>query len=278
MSDLEWFYQHEGKKLGPVTDEQLVQLHLENKISDDTLVWRKGFQEWLSIAKSGLVAPPIDTPGRSPAPPIEADKKEAQSQPKTAKPFNLWVWVVAFLPLILLPFSWNLSEQDALGIGLLVPLAAYALFIWLDERALKNAGYVIKGGLFWLLLVPVYLFVRAKRTKQIPLYGIVWLVCFVISMFLSLGGSASFNSDQSAAYVACKQKILSSFSNRDFSRIEVPDLWSVRTVESQGGYTFFGSIGAYIDQLSTSTPVTNIGFMCLAKKAGSGWVAEYTVQ
>ena len=48
-------------------------------------------------------------------------------------------------------------------------------------------GYADKWlTLFGIILAPVYLFLRAKRLRQIPSYGIVWVACFILSILLSL--------------------------------------------------------------------------------------------
>ncbi len=54
-----------------------------------------------------------------------------------------------------------------------------------DEQQLKKAGHDTKGmGFMAVLLVPVYLFVRASRLQQSPSYAVVWVINFVLSFVL----------------------------------------------------------------------------------------------
>ena len=43
---MDWYYVEDGQQIGPVTDDQLPQLHQSGKINDETLVWREGLTEW----------------------------------------------------------------------------------------------------------------------------------------------------------------------------------------------------------------------------------------
>ena len=45
----EWFYGVEGQRQGPVTASHLRTLWLDEKIPDQTLVWRDGMRDWLPI-------------------------------------------------------------------------------------------------------------------------------------------------------------------------------------------------------------------------------------
>lgn len=42
-----WHYVDQGQQTGPVTDEELAALHSQGKITDDTLVWRSGLEQWI---------------------------------------------------------------------------------------------------------------------------------------------------------------------------------------------------------------------------------------
>lgn len=43
---MEWFYSKDGKREGPISQEQLEALVAEQSLSSDSLVWRKGMTEW----------------------------------------------------------------------------------------------------------------------------------------------------------------------------------------------------------------------------------------
>jgi hypothetical protein len=48
------------------------------------------------------------------------------------------------------------------------------------QLAMRLSG----GGYSWFFLVPIYLFIRARKLKQRFTYPTVWIVCFIISIFL----------------------------------------------------------------------------------------------
>ena len=105
------------------------------------------------------------------------------------------MWTLAFLPLIwgLIDASIAASNNPGKGLPVQIPFVINALFGWLDEVRLRKAGY----GSKWMraaavLLVPVYLFARAKRLKQKPWYAICWIITFLIGVFFEIAVNAGF--------------------------------------------------------------------------------------
>ncbi len=54
MSDAIWFYEDNGERKGPVMAEFLLGLHASGAVSEESLVWRDGFADWLSFRESEL--------------------------------------------------------------------------------------------------------------------------------------------------------------------------------------------------------------------------------
>lgn len=181
----EWHYVSNGVKKGPVSATTLRGLLKRKEIETDTQVWRKGMTDWKSIRESDL------------ADLVAAEPPAISSQYIG----NGYVWILAFLPLVwgFIDASIEASNQQAAartmvlgfpyhpsrGIPFQIPLVLNALFGWLDELRLRKAGY----GSTWMraaavLLIPVYLFARAKRLKQRPWYAICWIVTFLFGVFL----------------------------------------------------------------------------------------------
>ena len=50
----------------------------------------------------------------------------------------------------------------------------------LDERRLRKAGHDTEDFKGWVWLVPVYLYQRAKATRQNLAYFMVWIACFAV--------------------------------------------------------------------------------------------------
>ena len=55
---MDWHYTENGGQLGPVTEEQLLQLAHAGVVRADTLVWRSGMAEWKPYSAAGPGAPP----------------------------------------------------------------------------------------------------------------------------------------------------------------------------------------------------------------------------
>jgi hypothetical protein len=64
---MNWFYAHEGKQLGPVTEEEFQRLRASGGITAATLVWREGLANWQPLGELTAPAvqapPPVSNPG-----------------------------------------------------------------------------------------------------------------------------------------------------------------------------------------------------------------------
>jgi TM2 domain-containing membrane protein YozV len=78
----EWYYSHDGQRLGPVSSEQLKELALAGKLGPDDLVWKDGMEDWVAAGKikkllpaTGAVVPAADpVPARSPGRDLNLDR------------------------------------------------------------------------------------------------------------------------------------------------------------------------------------------------------------
>ncbi|HSH15784.1 MAG TPA: GYF domain-containing protein [Verrucomicrobiae bacterium] len=59
---MNWFYAHEGKQIGPVTEEEFQQLRTSGVIAAGTLVWREGMANWQPLGELTASASPTLTP------------------------------------------------------------------------------------------------------------------------------------------------------------------------------------------------------------------------
>ena len=55
---MEWHYAENGRQLGPVSEEQLLQLTRTGVVTPDTLIWRAGMPEWKPFREAGPGLPP----------------------------------------------------------------------------------------------------------------------------------------------------------------------------------------------------------------------------
>jgi hypothetical protein len=164
-----WYYSSNGKRTGPVSDEQIRQLIAANTINEHTLVWRDGMSSWAAAYQTDLRA----FYGSGP-PPLPGEGVD-----------NRIVWTLAFAPIgIAIIDAIVLSSGNGGHSIWLIGYLVNTVLCYIDAEKLKNAGYDTKGMSNWIVIVPVYLFVRAGRLKQNNAYAIVWLVTFFISLFL----------------------------------------------------------------------------------------------
>ncbi len=83
-SDDKWYYAEGGERHGPVTEADLKERISKAQLSPETLVWRKGMQEW-------LVAHAVFEEANEPPPPPIAETPKAETpnpnEPQTGVPF-----------------------------------------------------------------------------------------------------------------------------------------------------------------------------------------------
>ncbi|MGJ4899129.1 DUF4339 domain-containing protein [Bradyrhizobium oligotrophicum] len=179
----DWYFIEQGQRKGPFSSTKMLELVQSESIAGDTLIWRKGFADWRSLRSTELGAYLRDTP-----PPVATNHVN-----------NALAWTIAIAPLgymlltgVVQAYELENPYEDHPILALvnfLVPAVINAALCLADERQLKRAGYFDKWlTLSGILLAPVYLFLRAKRLRQFPSYGIAWAVCFVISILMSLPG------------------------------------------------------------------------------------------
>jgi uncharacterized RDD family membrane protein YckC len=56
----DWYYAEGSERRGPVDDEGLAALVAEGRVTDGTLVWRKGLDGWMPYADAMALGPPLD--------------------------------------------------------------------------------------------------------------------------------------------------------------------------------------------------------------------------
>jgi GYF domain 2 len=156
-----WYYADAGEPNGPLTRAEMSSLIVGGTIAAETFVWQLGMAEWQPARQTELrsefssAAPPPLVGGAVP---------------------NGLAWAVALVPL-----------ANVFALGALPWWAFYAanvVLTFFDEARLKKAGHTAPFTA-WAFVVPVYLFVRASKTRQRPEYAYVWIVCFLLSFLVS---------------------------------------------------------------------------------------------
>lgn len=65
---MNWYYGENGKQVGPVSEEQLLELAQKDVVKPETLVWRAGMENWRAFRETGLAVPPPLVPAPEKAP------------------------------------------------------------------------------------------------------------------------------------------------------------------------------------------------------------------
>ena len=166
LGDADWFCLLDGAKKGPYTESQVVDLLKSGSITGETLVWRSGFEDWKKLADTELhmqlqdVVPPVPSSAIS-------DK---------------WLWCLATVPLFV---SWIVEAAfpESGKAGMIVCIILNCIFLCLDVELLKKGGRQAESWLWLgLLIVPLYLGVRANRTNKNWLPLIAWIVLMAFDL------------------------------------------------------------------------------------------------
>lgn len=176
VTEDQWFYEEKGVRKGGLDTQQIIALIRTGKLIYGSLVWKKGMPDWVQIEKTEL----------------RQHLEEISPPPlKGAGVSNSLAWLLAFAPIIgflLESFVAGLlgnNESQALQAMAesrywYVTLILNIALSLLDEKRLKQAGHDTSRFGFWVLILPVYLYKRAKLLNQNLAYFIVWIICFVI--------------------------------------------------------------------------------------------------
>lgn len=99
---------------------------------------------------------------------------------------NTYMWMIVVVCGIGTLLQLFIDYSGGIGLSLfiqIIMIGLYALFCALDKSELKRTGHRTTT-VWWFLIVPVYMFVRAYRLRQFPLYAIIFLVIsFVVGFF-----------------------------------------------------------------------------------------------
>jgi len=167
MSGIQWFFVKAGVQQGPFDEQYIISQISAGIINRGTYVWQKGMTQWLPAAQTYLVNYMANM-----APPVPDNVISSK-----------YAWALATVP-IAVSILLGIVLKNSIAVSA-VAIILNCIFIYLDVSLLKKAGRAVESWL-WLgiLLVPVYLFVRASKTDKNYAYGITWCVLFVIDIII----------------------------------------------------------------------------------------------
>ena len=124
-------------------------------------------------------------------PPTTAPQKTVETLPlSTAVQISdKWAWLLATIPMsVSIVLTVAMPSQTTI-IGIIV-LILNIIFVSLDDNYLKKNDIQTKSWIWTgIILVPVYLFMRAGKTNKHFGPGIVWCVLCGIDMIISIANS-----------------------------------------------------------------------------------------
>jgi len=177
----EWHYELKGKRYDGVSYSKISGLIKNETLSKETLVWKKGFDDWKQIKETEL----NEIFSNSEPPPLMGNRVS-----------NKFIWLLAFAPIlgffIEVIYSYMVNDNELVA-DVKIADSAYwyltvvlnILFAVLDDVKLKNAGHKTNNLVWAIFLIPVYLWKRANLTKQSKSYFWVWVISFIFSFILA---------------------------------------------------------------------------------------------
>jgi GYF domain 2 len=199
-----WFYMAKGRRIGPVTEDALLNLRQEGVIDDDTLVWSPEDQadhpDWRPYSTTGIKPPP-SPPSAGPAAPPPAPLSAIS---------NLYAWLIILVPLALAAIDLAglavTGDTPSTAITFIIGSVLYIGLSSLDTRTIDKSGHVSRAqrlSAWWIVLIPVYLWRRGSLLKKGHAHVWLWLVVAVISAFITQGDVADFVMAQAGRLPDC---------------------------------------------------------------------------
>ena len=214
----EWHYELDGKKYGPISYAEISGLIKKETLSRESLVWKKGFDDWKQIIDTELK----DLFTNSEPPPLTGKKVN-----------NVFIWLLAFAPIIgfflEVIFAYSINDNELIADTKIansnywyITLILNILLAVFDDIKLKNAGHKTNNLGWAIFLIPVYLWKRSNLTKQSKSYFWVWIVSFIFSLMLSssiIENNTSFNTfGENAEITMVKEGYFTSYPNKSIEQ------------------------------------------------------------
>lgn len=224
----DWHYSAKSSSFGPVSDDDLIKLYKSGGINENTLVWNQSRGgDWIRFRE----VPELNR-GDGP-PPLPASAVS-----------DLWVWLFAAVPMIGY-FAENIISQETdidadTPAAILVYFAVYSALVALDSRVIRKSGRrdQVGGISLWVIFVPIYLFVRAKRLAKSQITLAAWVASVTAVIFLS-SGQIQNPFGFSASIPGCEDRVTTDYVKELFPQIplnlakmQALDVKSIETVSS----------------------------------------------
>jgi GYF domain 2 len=172
----DWYYERQGKRIGPVAVEVIRKQLQGGEISLDTLVWNRALgPEWQPLRTTPIL---LEDSGPPPFPTIHVS--------------NFFAWTLAFVPIIGAILEKVIVEatHGSPPRGAVIPATwiTYSILALIDEKKIENSRRNLSQDrlVVWaILFIPAYLFLRARALRQSFTYFYVWVFAFILGVVIN---------------------------------------------------------------------------------------------
>jgi hypothetical protein len=182
-----WWYNAEGKQLGPVSGDELIGLIKSRGITAQTGVWQEGQDTWKPASQTALAqlieahGPALPPPMPKGPPPVPVEPSAIEKVWHDIQGRDRFAWSVLLVLTVSIAIEY-LTGWTLISIGLAI--VGNITCLVMDARRLKQLGLPHPGEL-WCFIVPVYLWKRGGLLKDMRLYLAAWVLLFCGNIYMS---------------------------------------------------------------------------------------------
>lgn len=223
MIHMSWHYELSGERLGPVTAEKIKDLYDKGRLNRDTLVWHGPFgSTW---KKLGDVYQEFGIDGGPP--------------PLPQKPLSdFWAWLLALSTLTYaiveaVSKDWQ-AELSSPVAPIVITFFINCVFVYFDQQTIEksNRNPENKTLAFWIIIIPIYLLVRAKIVGRGAYLLVVWLITTVILVYAQNPNILNGGVYLGSGIPKCNSGTSISQINNLFEQIPLMKLYSIKLIQS----------------------------------------------
>jgi hypothetical protein len=165
----QWFYEKSGARIGPKTEEELRELLEQGEVSYETLVWHSQMgKQWKKVKDTELQL--------EKCPPLPASHVN-----------NSVAWAIILVPvlgsIIEIILGDHIDDFDPYSFDVLIfYFVTYCVLASVDSHIIKTSGH--RNIALWVILIPVYLYKRAKALGQGLFHFWMWWLLVLSSIYI----------------------------------------------------------------------------------------------
>jgi len=186
----DWYYEDKGQQRGPIPEGDLTIMFTNRLLPPETRVWTAAFgNEWRPASQTPLARSAGPTPppllATATQPPVGTPQAATGYMPPYAAPSDLWAYLLAFSPLLLIVLEIAIYNPFVRAPGDVIPVVGFwigLLLAWGDARNLNRSSRnpQLRTMVPFVLLSPIgYFWRRWAITRTSIKFLWIWLACFI---------------------------------------------------------------------------------------------------